>query len=192
MEDGIMNTYFTMAVPRFLTDDDINSGLTALVKNTTCALHSTFFWTQLERTGFPGIQKWHRKRVGSKRSIIIPINDNDCHWVVYIIELDARRILYYNSLEYDRDTVTPQCQRLLTQYIDQAYGQLQWQLILVRKPQQTNFHDCGIMIYAFVRKYLYKIPMEDPEKDRAELSQIKQNKTLIWKATKPEHQSKQE
>lgn len=68
-------------------------------------MFNTFFFSRLiERSGiydYAGVRNWGRKgdlRMDAVDIIIVPINEDDCHWVLVVVDVRAREFVMYDPM----------------------------------------------------------------------------------------------
>ena len=83
LNDNLIDFYFSMLASK---DDG------------TCAFFSTKFFTKLSQKGFEGVSSWNKEiNIFDLKKIFIPIHKHN-HWVLGIINYEAKRLEYYDSL----------------------------------------------------------------------------------------------
>jgi sentrin-specific protease 1 len=124
-----------------------------------CALRTQFVGYLYKNSGeynYDSVKSWTtEERLGydilNCDKIFIPVNQNRVHWVLVIVYLSSKKILYYDSLgESDVE-----CTNNVVKWIGDVYSSRkneavhEWEVNYVSTPKQTNKYDCGV----FVCKY---------------------------------------
>jgi len=130
-----------------------------------CHHFTTFFYTKLNDRGkynYRGVQRWSRAAkvdVISMDKVIFPVNINNNHWCLAVINFVDKRFEYYDSLQGKN----PKCLQFLRQYVvDEAktyhpkeygskdYDLSEWKDVMVTAlPRQNNGCDCGVFTCKF-------------------------------------------
>jgi len=149
---------------KWLNDEIINFYLALVAERQNAGgkirvlAHSTYFWTNLIRPqyNYQKVSRWSKRRgaAGSKildlDYMIIPINQNNMHWTLAVINFKKKRFEYYDSLGGNPDT-----RKLYTKYManfiqDETGGKADlrdWQNYQMDKsPRQANGSDCGLFV----------------------------------------------
>ncbi|KAJ7934836.1 cysteine proteinase [Mycena leptocephala] len=117
----------------------------------TIVIFSTFFYHQLKTAGYTNgrLGKWTKKLdIFVKDAVIIPINVDNAHWIVAVINFRLQRIEIYDSAHWDHTNVFYR----LREHIDLEHQNkhntdldlTEWQDFTAPMPSQTNNHDCGV------------------------------------------------
>lgn len=144
----------TLADKRWLNDVVIELYLKTLINEKVYAFNSYFF-TTLESRGYQGVNRWMKRakvNIAKTEKVLIPINVHQTHWVLGVIDLKNKKILYMDSLATNK---TPHGERALTLMYDFVKGETNKQGVpelaegfeqehLLNVPQQQNGSDCGV------------------------------------------------
>ncbi|CAJ1958345.1 unnamed protein product, partial [Cylindrotheca closterium] len=106
--------------------------------------------------------------------IIIPINQDDSHWICAVISLKEKNIQVYDSIRGKR--AGPQIIQNLMRYLDDEHSSLHvtglpnkeaWQSICTNAdtPQQQNGYDCGVFTCLFADCVSLGVPMAFDQSD---------------------------
>ncbi|BAO38672.1 ULP1 [Kluyveromyces marxianus] len=143
----------TLAPNRWLNDTIIEFFMKYIENNTpkTVAFNS-FFYSTLANRGYQGVRRWmKRKKVDilDLERIFIPVNLNDSHWTLGIIDIKNKRILYLDSLSSGANSVSFLIMKNIQSYlIEESKNKLgkDFELCHLDCPQQPNGSDCGIYV----------------------------------------------
>lgn len=160
--DVKVNDFKTLADGRWLNDVIIEVFLKTLDNEKVYAFNS-YFYTTLEERGYTGVKKWLKraKRDISKLDLIIcPINVHGTHWVLGVINIKERKIIYMDSLANSKNSFSKRALEHLKEYIQgesekQGFPQIgkDYELIHdVNCPQQRNGFDCGVFTLLNAKK----------------------------------------
>lgn len=114
---------------------------------------STFFYTNLASKGCESVRRWaNRARVGGKNmlkveKLFIPINPNNSHWTLCVVEPSIKHITHYNSLGSSRSAqiYLKYIKQYLAAELGKSYEEEDWVVQYAgESPQQTNGADCGV------------------------------------------------
>lgn len=143
----------TLAPKRWLNDTIIEFFMKNVEWNTpqTVAFNS-FFYSNLSQRGHQGVRRWmKRKKVEIKdlKKIFTPINLNQSHWALGLIDLERKRIIYVDSLSRGPSSSSLAILNNLKDYVIEesksTMGQ-DFELVHGNCPQQANGYDCGIFV----------------------------------------------
>lgn len=140
---------------------------------------STHFFSKLTSAGgYKNVMRWAKRKgvdVTKLDLVFVPINENNNHWVLGVVNNKARQILYYNSmsgdgqwaLPYIRDYMIQEAARL---YPNKAaeYEELYMSYELVPRaacPQQSNYYDCGVFTCKNLERVASGKPLNYSQKD---------------------------
>ncbi|QEU59277.1 Ulp1 [Kluyveromyces lactis] len=153
MLEVTVRDFKTLAPRRWLNDTIIEFFMKYVEQNTakTVAFNS-FFYSTLADRGYQGVRRWmKRKKVDilDLNKIFVPINLNDSHWTLGIIEMKQHKIYYLDSLSSGMNSVSFLIMKNLQSYVmeesKQKLGE-DFELCHIACPQQPNGFDCGIYV----------------------------------------------
>jgi len=103
LNDEIINYYFRMIRARSLNPSSVLSSKVRAPKKPLPRIHtfSTYFFQLWSQRGYAGVRRWTKKakvNVFELDRVLIPINSSGFHWVLGVINVEAGRIEYYDSM----------------------------------------------------------------------------------------------
>lgn len=119
-------------------------------KTTNSQIHvfSTFFYTTLREKGYQGVRKWAKRAkidVSKQDLIIIPINLNQTHWALSIIDNRLQKFQYFDSLSGDGTPILYDLQNYMISESGDSKRFEMYDLIGISEcPNQQNGFDCGV------------------------------------------------
>lgn len=143
----------TLTPRRWLNDTVIEFFMKFVEKSTekTVAFNS-FFYTNLSERGYQGVRRWMKRKksqIGDLDKIFIPINLNQSHWALGMIDITRKRIVYVDSLSNGPNAMSFAILNDLKKYVIEesknAMG-ADFELENLPCPQQPNGFDCGIYL----------------------------------------------
>lgn len=143
----------TLTPRRWLNDTIIEFFMKLIEKKTskTVAFNS-FFYTNLSERGYQGVRRWMKKKkteIGELDKIFVPVNLNQSHWALGMIDVPRKRIIYVDSLSNGPNAMSFAILSDLQNYvIDESKAALgsDFELENLNCPQQPNGFDCGIYL----------------------------------------------
>ncbi|CCH43883.1 Ubiquitin-like-specific protease 1 [Wickerhamomyces ciferrii] len=144
----------TLADKHWLNDVVIELFLKSLITDKVYAFNSYFF-TTLENKGYQGVNRWMKRakvNISNLDKVLVPINVHQTHWVLGVIDLKNKKVLYMDSLATRK---TPHGERALNLMYEFVKGETNKQGVpklaegytfehLLDVPQQQNGFDCGV------------------------------------------------
>ena len=104
---------------------------------------------------YDNVKRWTKQNVFNFEKIFIPININNCHWVLIVILIKHKRILYYDSNINKEDRSAYYLETTLSWLNDENikwnlnnFKGSDWNIQLPIMPQQNNGYDCGVFLLA--------------------------------------------
>jgi sentrin-specific protease 1 len=77
-------------------------------------------------------------------TVLIPIC-KDYHWTLLVLQPKSRKIMHLDS--FNKRSSHPDLARAwISDYLGELYSAQQWEVLVVRSPQQTNGYDCGVHV----------------------------------------------
>ncbi|CAI4053553.1 hypothetical protein SKDZ_16G2460 [Saccharomyces kudriavzevii ZP591] len=143
----------TLAPRRWLNDTIIEFFMKYIEKSApnTVAFNS-FFYTNLSERGYQGVRRWMKRKktqIGELDKIFTPINLNQSHWALGIIDLKKKTISYVDSLANGPNAMSfailTDLQKYVIEESKHTIGE-EFDLIHLDCPQQPNGYDCGIYV----------------------------------------------
>ena len=119
-----------------------------------CYAMNTFFLGKLQKDGYPGVKRWTKKvDIFSHDKIFVPVNLNDTHWCLAVVDMKKKGIYVYDSMGGDHDQVL----KILSQYLKKEHMERKGSIDIGKFTLenvkgialQSNGSDCGI----FTLKY---------------------------------------
>lgn len=143
----------TLAPRRWLNDTVIEYFMKYIESSTknTVAFNS-FFYTTLSERGYQGVRRWMKRKkvtITDLNKIFVPINLNQSHWALGMIDIQNKTINYIDSLSHGPNAMSFAILNDLKGYVinesKDAIGQ-DFELNHISCPQQPNGFDCGIYV----------------------------------------------
>jgi len=164
-----------------------NGGL-ALVDVPRVFMFNTFFFGRLrERVGcydYAGVRTWGFKNglhIGEVDKVLIPVNVENTHWVLVVVDVRARSLLLYDSLfGGDRASVVDTIRCWLRDEVVDRLGEevaLEWgveEWVLARNdglPRQHDSGSCGVFVMAAADCFSLGLPAAFSQDDVSVLRQ---------------------
>jgi Ulp1 family protease len=139
---------------------NVNANANATPRQPSHYFGSTFI-TRLMNLGpggsrqydYPGVRRWSKKfDVFAMRRVYMPVNINDTHWTLLVVDMEQKSITFYDSMNGAGSGYLDAAIRWLAdEHQDKKKGPLQpppnqWSLQsrLPHVPQQGNGYDCGV------------------------------------------------
>ncbi|CCF56464.1 hypothetical protein KAFR_0B01650 [Kazachstania africana CBS 2517] len=143
----------TLAPKRWLNDTIIEYFMKSIEKKTerTIAFNS-FFYTSLSERGYQGVRRWMKRKkvkIGELDKIFVPINLNQSHWALCLINIPDKTISYVDSLSNGPSAMSFAILSDLKNYVVQESGKMMgedFEFMHLVCPQQPNGFDCGIYV----------------------------------------------
>ena len=169
-------------IDAWLNDESINEYLNLITahankdsKGKTPRMHafSTFFFTSLKTGGYQKVARWAKraKIAGAAlldvEKIFIPINPNQSHWTLAVIEPKIQRITHYNSFGGGSKAYLDLICEWLQGELGEGFKNQDWELdFRAQSPQQANNSDCGVFTVTTAKQIMLGIdPMSYGAKD---------------------------
>lgn len=158
----------------WLNDESINEYLSLITKHankdikpkSTPRMHafSTFFYTSLKTGGYKKVARWAKRAnlAGSAlldvEKIFIPINPNQSHWTLAVIQPRIRLITHYNSLGSGSKAYLDVICEWLRGELGSGFNKDDWELdYAAESPQQMNGSDCGVFTVTTAKQIMLGI-----------------------------------
>jgi len=151
------------------------AGLRAAAGIPRTFMFNTFFFARLcERAGcydYDGVRTWGFKNgldVGSVDRILIPVNVENLHWVLVIVDVKERRFLFFDSLGGRAASVLGMVRRWLTDEVvnrlgvdtAESWNINSWDgLVDVGLPRQRDGGSCGVFVLAAADCFALGVPL---------------------------------
>jgi hypothetical protein len=178
----IVPTKGKSGIDAWLNDESINEYLNLVTaqanqdfKGKTPRMHafSTFFFTSLKTGGYQKVARWAKRAkiagvaLLDVEKIFIPINPNQSHWTLAVIEPKIQRITHYNSFGGGSKAYLDIICEWLQGEIGAGFNKNDWELDFnAESPQQTNTSDCGVFTVTTAKQIMLGIdPMSYGPKD---------------------------
>uniref|UniRef100_A0A914MYJ4 Ubiquitin-like protease family profile domain-containing protein n=1 Tax=Meloidogyne incognita TaxID=6306 RepID=A0A914MYJ4_MELIC len=144
LNDEVINIYASLIADRSNNNNDLPK----------VYAFNSFFYSTLSSNGYDRVKRWTKnKDIFENQIIIVPIHLS-IHWCLVVIDLEERKMDYYDSLHQDNF----ECLELLQEYlINESMDKRQipldmngWQFNFLRNiPPQRNISDCGVFSCLF-------------------------------------------
>lgn len=153
LNDEIINTYMDM----------LNERDTLLSSKFPDRKASHFFKTYImsnlgtgEKYSFERVQKYESKiNIFELRRLYFPINIKDTHWTLAVVDMDAKQIHYYDSMNKGGHIYMNSLLMWLKDKAEKsnsgnAYDMSEWKCLDEENiPQQINGFDCGMFLISY-------------------------------------------
>ena len=143
----------TLTPGRWLNDTVIEYVMKIIERDTpkTVAFNS-FFYTTLSERGYQGVRRWMKRKkvqITDLDKIFAPINLNQSHWALGLIDIKKKTVNYIDSLSHGPNAMSFAILNDLKKYVvDESKGAIgeDFELNHISCPQQPNGFDCGIYV----------------------------------------------
>lgn len=143
----------TLTPRRWLNDTIIEFFMKEIeASNKRIVAFNSFFYTTLSDRGYQGVRRWMKKKkvqINELDKVFVPINLNQSHWALGMIDIARKRIVYVDSLSNGPNAVSFAILSDLRDYvINESKNTLgsDFELQTIECPQQPNGFDCGIYL----------------------------------------------
>lgn len=129
---------------------------------------SCYFFTQLSVDGYAydRVRKWTRRAnidVFKLDKIIFPLNIDNSHWVLAVVDLKAQEIQYFDSLGGNHPALYHRLRRWLgDECLDKGaeFSLEGWRNSRPSCPKQSNSCDCGVFACCFAERLALGAPID--------------------------------
>lgn len=143
----------TLAPRRWLNDTVIEFFMHYMEREIpkTVAFNS-YFYTNLSERGYQGVRRWMRRKkvnIGDLEKIFVPVNLNESHWALGMIDIPSKSIYYVDSLSNGPNALSFAILSDLQNYVlEESKNSIGSDFVLknLSCPQQPNGFDCGIYL----------------------------------------------
>lgn len=152
-----------ISTENWLDDEAINAFISLLnAQFTSSYMFSTAFLKKYEDFGYNHVKNWTKPKLLKKANItffdnlLIPLNPDENHWTVMIVDLRAKCFYYIDSIKKNisKEFVTDSVTLIKKWLVDEFFTKLNkretfhtWPCIIVNNsPQQSNNKDCGVFM----------------------------------------------
>lgn len=143
----------TLGKTRWLNDTIIEFFMKTIEKkNENTVAFNSFFYTTLSERGYQGVRRWmkrKKKQIAKLDKIFVPVNLNQSHWALGLIDIKNKRIVFTDSLSNGPNAMSFAILADLKNYvIEESQKELgeDFELVHLQCPQQPNGYDCGIYV----------------------------------------------
>ena len=143
----------TLTPRRWLNDTVIEFFMKQIEKNSKgIVAFNSFFYTTLSERGYQGVRRWMKRKkaqINDLEKIFVPVNLNQSHWALGMIDISRKRIVYVDSLSNGPNAMSFAILNDLQNYvIGESKNTMgaDFELENLRCPQQPNGFDCGIYL----------------------------------------------
>lgn len=146
----------TLTPGRWLNDTVIEFYMKHIeADNSETVCFNSFFFTALSERGYQGVRRWMKRKkadIFQLHKIFVPINLNQNHWVLGMVDIKNKKIVYADSLcsSSSMNKRVFSILKLLQNYvIEESGGKIgkDFKLEPVSCPQQPNGFDCGVFVF---------------------------------------------
>ena len=143
----------TLAPGRWLNDTIIEYVMKKIeLDNSKTVAFNSFFYTTLSERGYQGVRRWMKRKktqITDLDKIFAPVNLNQSHWALGLIDIKNKTVNYIDSLSHGPNAMSFAILNDLKKYvIDESKGAIgeDFELNHISCPQQPNGFDCGIYV----------------------------------------------
>ncbi|AMD22320.1 HGL020Wp [Eremothecium sinecaudum] len=143
----------TLAPRRWLNDTIIEYFMKQIENNNAKVVaFNSFFYTNLSQNGYQGVRRWMKRKkvkINDLDKVFAPINLDQSHWTLGVIDIANKRVLYADSLSSSPSATSFAIMKDLQKYvIDESGGSLgaDFELQHLVCPRQPNGYDCGVYV----------------------------------------------
>ncbi|KAL8291937.1 hypothetical protein RQP46_002195 [Phenoliferia psychrophenolica] len=143
---------------------------------------TSFFWKKYTENGYGGVKRWS-KRVDlfAQDIVLMPINQNNMHWVCAAINMRRKRFEYYDSLGSAKKEVYKTLRKYIQEeHLDKKKKEIdlsEWvDYFSDALPQQDNSSDCGVFTCQFMESLSRGV--EDFDFDQAQMPYFRSKMAL--------------
>ncbi|XP_050524521.1 sentrin-specific protease 2-like [Daktulosphaira vitifoliae] len=137
-------------------DETINKFMNLIVKRGEGNIYAfdSFFIPSIKRRGIDIINAKFKHDVFSKNLLMAPLNINNNHWIIAIVDVSQKEIIVYDSLDCHNGKEVKILQYFLCEHKHTKYGTSSpWFLFRGETTNQENEYDCGPWILAIADRY---------------------------------------
>lgn len=143
----------TLAPRRWLNDIVIEFFMHFIERETPKSVaFNSYFYTNLSERGYQGVRRWMRRKkvqIGELEKIFVPVNLNESHWALGMIDIPSKSIYYVDSLSNGPNALSFAILNDLQNYVVEESKNSMGSDFMLKNlscPQQTNGFDCGIYL----------------------------------------------
>ncbi|AET41144.1 SUMO protease ULP1 Ecym_7307 [Eremothecium cymbalariae DBVPG len=143
----------TLAPCRWLNDTIIEYFMKQLEsQNKNIVAFNSFFYSTLSQRGYQGVRRWLKKKkvkITDLDKVFAPINLNQSHWVLGVIDIAHKKILYADSMSSVPSEMSFAVMKDLQAYLQEESGHTMgsdFELQHIVCPLQPNGFDCGVYV----------------------------------------------
>lgn len=143
----------TLTPRRWLNDTIIEYFMKYIEKhNERMVAFNSFFYTNLSERGYQSVRRWMKRKkakITDLDKIFVPINLNQSHWALGVIDIARKRVVYVDSLSNGPNAVSFAILNDLQKYVVEESNNTigsDFELENLACPQQPNGFDCGIYL----------------------------------------------
>ncbi|AAS54471.2 AGL019Wp [Eremothecium gossypii ATCC 10895] len=143
----------TLAPRRWLNDTIIEYFMKQIeLKYAHTVAFNSFFYSTLSERGYQGVRRWMKRKkvkIQDLHKIFVPINLDQSHWALGIIDLTKKKVMYADSLTSRANSMSFAIMKDLQNYvIEESGGSMgkDFELEHIACPQQPNGFDCGVYV----------------------------------------------
>ena len=166
LNDELMNSFVALLNHRakLLCSSSVGGTAARTLAPRTYVFNTFFFSRLIERAGFydyNGVRTWGFKNglnIGAVDLVMMPVNVGNLHWVLVVIDLQARRFQYFDSmhgggassiLSTARRWLTDEVAARLGEDVSQSWKIEEWEGVMdVGLPRQSDGGSCGVFVLA--------------------------------------------
>ncbi|CCD24286.1 SUMO protease ULP1 NDAI_0C06270 [Naumovozyma dairenensis CBS 421] len=143
----------TLAPRRWLNDTVIEFFMKVVEKKTeNVVAFNSFFYTTLSERGYSSVRRWLKRKkaqISQLDKIFVPINLNQSHWALCMIDISNKAISYIDSLSNGPSAMSFAILNDLQNYVmEESQNTMgkDFELRHLSCPQQPNGFDCGVYV----------------------------------------------
>ncbi|UKZ95310.1 uncharacterized protein TrAFT101_010156 [Trichoderma asperellum] len=153
-----------VAAKTWLNDEIVNGALGGLEKEINlvngitdykqqgrkCLVMNSFFWPRVEKANGRQTQSILRRMGVTPKNfllmdtVLIPIC-KDYHWTLMVLQPQKRKVMHLDSFN-KRSSHPDMALAWISDYLGDLYTAQEWEVMVVKSPQQNNGYDCGVHV----------------------------------------------
>ncbi|KAH3665470.1 hypothetical protein OGAPHI_003654 [Ogataea philodendri] len=151
LNDNVIDFYMSLICERAKNDPSLPQ----------IHIFSTHFYTNLSTKGYSSVKRWTKRAkvdVTKLDYIFVPINLNQSHWALGVINNKEKAFQYYDSLYGNGEDVIYNLEQYMVNETKKLYGDSMNGIDYsqydsfesMKTPKQENGFDCGVFVCTFV------------------------------------------
>ena len=182
LNDSTMNSFVSLINKRAVQIAALRGvGVPATTHLPRTFMFNTFFFSRLrERAGcydYAGVRRWGFRGgldVGAVDRILIPVNVANLHWVLVLVDVQHRRLIFFDSLGGKAAPILGTVRKWLTDEVGarlgtdavEAWDIASWDGVVdVGMPRQADRGSCGVFVLAAADRFALGAPLSFSQHD---------------------------